>query len=77
MVLGATIVPKGHPKELARIEVYFEEPVGAKPGKAYAFRGQAHIDGGFDYARRYARFEYGYSNHYKKGFAVPEHRDCD
>lgn len=74
---GATIVPKDHPGEISRIEVYFEEPVGGKPGQAYAFRGFNYVEGGAEYVRFFPEFEYGYRQGYQQNFARPEQRDCD
>ena len=74
---GATIVPKNHAKEPARIEVYFEKPVGGKPGKPYAFRGENYDVDGLDYKRAFADFEYGYRQKYQAGYEPPEQRDCD
>jgi hypothetical protein len=74
---GATIVPKGHPKEPAEIEVYFDKPVHGKPGKAYAFRGVNYDVDGLDYKRFFGDFEYGYRQKYEKGYQAPEQRDCD
>lgn len=74
---GATIIPKGHPKEPAAIEVYFEKPVNGKPGKAYAFRGVNYDVDGLDYKRDWPSFEYGYREKYEKGFQMPEVQDCD
>ena len=74
---GATIVPKGHAKEPAAIEVYFEKPVNGKPGKPYAFRGVNYDVDGLDYKRDWPSFEYGYRQKYEKGFVWPEAADCD
>ena len=74
---GATIVPKGHAKEPAAIEVYFEKPVNGKPGKAYAFRGVNYDVDGLDYKRDWPSFEYGYRQKYEQGFVWPEAADCD
>ena len=74
---GATVVPKGHPKEPAAIEVYFEKPVNGKPGKAYAFRGVNYDVDGLDYKRDWPSFEYGYRQKYEQGFVWPEQADCD
>jgi hypothetical protein len=74
---GATIVPKGHPKEPAEIEIYFEKPVAGKPGKPYAFRGVNYDVDGVDYKRDWPSFEYGYRQKYEKGFKAPEPADCD
>jgi hypothetical protein len=74
---GATVIPKGHPKEPAAIEVYFEKPVNGKPGKAYAFRGVNYDVDGLDYKRDWPSFEYGYRQKYEKGFVMPETEDCD
>jgi hypothetical protein len=74
---GATIIPKGHPKEPAAIEIYFEKPAGGKPGKAYAFRGVNYDVDGLDYKRDWPSFEYGYRQKYQKDFQPPEAGDCD
>jgi len=74
---GAVIVPKGHPKEPAAIEIYFEKPVAGKPGKAYAFRGENYDVDGLDYKRDWPSFEYGYRQKYEDGFQMPEVQDCD
>lgn len=74
---GATIIPKGHAKEPAAIEIYFEKPVNGKPGKAYAFRAVNHDVDGLDYKRDFLDFEYGYRQKYEKGFVRPEVQDCD
>ena len=74
---GATIVPKGHAKEPAAIEIYFEKPVNGKPGKAYAFRGENYDVDGLDYKRDFPSFEYGYRQKYENGFVWPEVGDCD
>lgn len=74
---GATIIPKGHPKEPAAIEIYFEKPVGGKPGKAYAFRAVNYDVDGLDYKRDFLDFEYGYRQKYEKDFVRPEAEDCD
>jgi hypothetical protein len=74
---GATIIPKGHPKEPAAIEIYFEKPVGGKPGKAYAIRAVNYDVDGLDYKRDFLDFEYGYRQKYEKDFVRPEVEDCD
>ena len=74
---GATIVPKGHAKEPAAIEIYFEKPVNGKPGKAYAFRAVNYDVDGLDYKRDFLDFEYGYRQKYEKDFVRPEVEDCD
>jgi len=74
---GAKIVPKGHAKEPAAIEIYFEKPVNGNPGKAYAFRGENYDVDGLDYKRDFPSFEYGYRQKYEKGFVWPEVGDCD
>jgi hypothetical protein len=74
---GATIIPKGHPKEPAAIEIYFEKPRNGKPGKAYAFRAVNYDVDGLDYKRDFPDFEYGYRQKYEKGFVRPEVQDCD
>lgn len=74
---GATIVPKGHAKEPASIEVYFERPANGKPGKPYAFRGVNYDVDGLDYKRDWPSFEYGYRQKYDKNFVPPEPADCD
>jgi hypothetical protein len=74
---GATIVPKGHAKEPAAIEIYFEKPAGGKPGKAYAFRAVNYDVDGLDYKRDFLDFEYGYRQKYEKDFVRPEVQDCD
>jgi len=74
---GATIIPKGHPKEPAAIEIYFEKPVNGKPGKAYAFRAVNYDVDGLDYKRDWPSFEYGYRQKYERGFKMPEAEDCD
>ena len=74
---GATIVPKGHPKEPAEIEIYFEEPIGGKPGKPYAFRAVNYDVDGLDYKRDFLDFDYAYRQKYVPGFERPETRDCD
>jgi hypothetical protein len=74
---GATIVPKGHPKEPAEIEVYFEKPAGGKPGKPYAFRGVNHDVDGIDYKRAFADFEYGYRQKYRAGTLPDPAPACD
>lgn len=74
---GATIIPKGHPKEPAAIEIYFEKPVSGKPGKAYAIRAVNYDVDGLDYKRDFLDFEYGYRQKYEKDFVRPETQDCD
>ena len=74
---GATIVPKGHPKEPADIEIYFDKPVSGKLGKAYAFRGENYDVDGLDYKRDWPSFESGYRQKYRKDFVPPETTDCD
>lgn len=74
---GATIVPKGHPKEPAEIEVFFEKPVGGKPGKPYAFRSVDYDDDGPEYGRFFIEFDHAYRQRYVEGFESPETRDCD
>ena len=74
---GATIVPKGHAKEPAAIEIYFEKPANGKPGKAYAFRAVNYDVDGLDYKRDFLDFEYGYRQKYEKDFVRPEVEDCD
>ena len=74
---GATVVPKGHPKEPAAIEVYFEKPVNGKPGKPYAFRAVNYDVDGLDYKRDFLDFDYAYRQKYVPGFERPETRDCD
>jgi hypothetical protein len=74
---GATIIPKGHPKEPAAIEIYFEKPVGGRPGKAYAIRAVNYDVDGLDYKRDFLDFEYGYRQKYEKDFVRPEVEDCD
>jgi hypothetical protein len=74
---GALVIPKGHPKEPAVIEIYFEKPAAGKPGKAYAFRGVNYDVDGLDYKRDWPSFEYGYRQKYEKGFEMPEVQDCD
>lgn len=74
---GATVIPKGHAKEPAVIEVYFEKPVHGKPGRAYAFRAVNYDVDGLDYKRDWPSFEYGYRQKYEKDFVAPEVGDCD
>ena len=74
---GATIIPKGHAKEPAAIEVYFEKPVSGAAGKAYAFRAVNYDVDGLDYKRDFVDFEYGYRQKYEKDFVRPEPQDCD
>jgi hypothetical protein len=74
---GATIIPKGHEKEPAAIEVYFEKPVKGNPGKAYAIRAVNYDVDGLDYKRDFLDFEYGYRQKYEKDFVRPEVEDCD
>ena len=74
---GATIWPKGHPKEPADIEIYFDKPTNGKPSKAYAFRGGNYDVDGFDYKRDWRSFEYGYRQKYRKDSAPPEPADCE
>jgi len=74
---GATIIPKGHPKEPAAIEIYFDKPVSGKPGKAYAIRAVNYDVDGLDYKRDFLDFEYGYRQKYEKDFVRPEVEDCD
>ena len=74
---GATIIPKGHAKEPAAIEIYFEKPVSGKPGKAYAIRAVNYDVDGLDYKRDFLDFEYGYRQKYEKDFVRPEVEDCD
>lgn len=72
---GATIVPKKDPKHPARIEVYFEQPVGGRAGKAYAFRAENHDRDGLDYKRDTRSFEIGYGQRFVDGYVEPE-EDC-
>jgi hypothetical protein len=74
---GATIVPKGHPKEPAEIEIYFEKPVGGKPGQPYAFRGVNYDVDGLDYKRAFADFEYGYRQKYRPDTLPDPAPTCD
>ena len=74
---GATIFPKGHAKEPAAIEIYFEKPVNGAAGKAYAFRAVNYDVDGLDYKRDFVDFEYGYRQKYEKDFVRPEPQDCD
>jgi len=74
---GATIVPKGHPKEPAEIEIFFEKPIGGKPGKPYAFRSVDYDDDGPEYGRFFIEFDHAYRQRYVEGFESPETRDCD
>jgi hypothetical protein len=74
---GATIVPKGHPKEPAEIEIFFEKPVGGKPGKPYAFRSVDYDDDGPEYGRFLIEFDRAYRQRYVEGFEPPETSDCD
>lgn len=74
---GATIIPNGHAKEPAAIEIYFEKPVNGKPGKAYAFRAVNYDVDGLDYKRDFVDFEYGYRQKYEKDFVRPDADDCD
>ena len=74
---GATIIPKGHAKEPAAIEIYFEKPVNGKPGKAYAIRAVNYDVDGLDYKRDFLDFEYGYRQKYETDFVRPEVQDCD
>jgi hypothetical protein len=74
---GATIIPKGHAKEPAAIEIYFEKPVNGKTGKAYAIRAVNYDVDGLDYKRDFLDFEYGYRQKYEKDFVRPEVEDCD
>ena len=74
---GATIIPRGHAKEPAAIEIYFEKPVNGKPGKAYAIRAVNYDIDGLDYKRDFLDFEYGYRQKYEKDFVRPEIEDCD
>ena len=74
---GATIVPKGHPREPADIEIYFDKPVNGKLGKAYAFRGANYDVDGLDYKRDWPSFESGYRKKYRKDFVPSETTDCD
>jgi hypothetical protein len=74
---GATIIPRGHAKEPAAIEIYFEKPANGKPGKAYAFRAVNYDVDGLDYKRDFLDFQYGYRQKYEKGFVRPEVQDCD
>jgi hypothetical protein len=73
---GATIVPKKDPKHVASIEVYFEQPVDGKPGKAYAFRAVNHDLDGLDYKRDTRSFEIGYGQRFVDGYVAPGD-DCD
>jgi len=74
---GATIVPKGHPKEPAEIEIFFEKPVGGEPGKPYAFRSVDYDGDGPEYGRFFIEFDRAYRQRYVEGYETPETRDCD
>lgn len=62
------VVTLAHPRSRSDkpiIEIFFDEPVHGRPGKAYAFRGTMEAADGLDLSRFRKDFEYDWTSRFK------------